>query len=107
MIQFSNDRFNLALTILGYAYPFTKEDWDANWLEMKISLNDYFEGSFFENKDTCILTIEMERLKVWLEQIINDPGSSKKKEISFIEPNLSFRYRESILQIVLNMTLIL
>lgn len=38
MIKLSNKEIEFRMEIEGYSYPFARDDWDANWLQVKINV---------------------------------------------------------------------
>jgi|GEM_PF-6535656 len=99
MIRLNNENNSFLFEILGYSYPFSNEEWDSNWLQVKINIKDYNNSIDFENSDTCLLTMELVQLKEWLYNIGKDSESSSK--ITFMEPNIAFKYKNEIVSIIL------
>ncbi len=64
-------------------------------LKLKIS-----RQSFFDNKDNCLLTIELVKLKEWLSYLKNI-NFDEADEILFMEPILSIKFKNNQLEIVL------
>ncbi len=86
------DGQSLELRILGYEFPEleTEED-DSNWLIVEGKIAHPRGGWKF--RDPCLLTYEASRLADWLDSLAR--GTPSSEEVSFIEPNLSFRSLES------------
>ena len=99
MITFNNNKVKLDFIIEGYAYPFAKDDWDANWLQLKIVLHDFVNNEKYENSDSCLLTMELLDLKNWFVKI--KEGKMVTGDIKFIEPNIAFEINENELKIIL------
>lgn len=99
MITLKNNQQEIILTIEGYAYPFSRDDWDSNWLSVKIEIKDFINNIQFENNDNCLLTMELEDLKNWFVLILAKPNSEIL--IKFMEPNLKFYYSEKKIKIQL------
>lgn len=99
MVVLKNSKSEFTMEIEGYAYPFAQDDWDANWLQVKITIKDIENAIDFEQSDPCLLTMELVDLYEWLSNI----EKSKKGEtnLKFMEPNMSFSYTEDILHIIL------
>lgn len=102
MINFLNNTQKVNLEIEGYAYPFSRDDWDANWLSVSVQVVDFFNNINIELNDNCLLTIELQELINWFEKINNNDEDSQLK---FIEPSLSFFYKNPILTLQLNYNL--
>lgn len=94
MIEFKNNKVRMTLGVLGYSYPFSKDAWDANWLEIKITIKDYEHLIDFENSDACLTTMDIVTLKDWLT-VIQKEDKVKIKTLSFMEPNISFEYDDA------------
>ena len=99
MITLKNNQQEIILTIEGYAYPFSRDDWDSNWLSVKIEVKDFINNIQFENNDNCLLSMELEDLKKWFVLILEKPNSVI--EIKFMEPNLKFYYSEKKMKVQL------
>ena len=68
----------LTLSVNGYQFPNAVDDWDANWLVIRVDVrND--EGSWSATHP-CLTTRELAELADWLER----PNG----ELRFTEPNL-------------------
>ena len=67
---------------------------------MRLFLTDYINDYNFNTTDPCLLTFELNDLKRWFEDIKKEGGCNK--EISFIEPCLSFELIDGKLIIILN-----
>lgn len=98
MIKLRNSDNEIKLEVEGYSYPFAKDDWDANWLSVKLNFKNNTNGLIFENNDSCILTMELLDLKLWLEKIQNN--KNEIYELKFTEPNLSFYYEKNELKVL-------
>lgn len=102
MIQFRNEKIQLTILIEGYAYPFSREYWDANWLSVGVCImNDSEE--IYRNNDPCLLTTELVDLRKWFQNIIKK--SQRAFFIDFMEPCLSFKFEEGALYISLKYNL--
>ena len=80
------------LRILGYEYPQCEtEEYDSNWLRVEGKVADPRGG--WEFRHPCLLTYEVSHLADWLESLAR--GAASPKELTFIEPNISFRWIEA------------
>jgi hypothetical protein len=104
MIHLQNNTKKLTINIEGYAYPFSREYWDANWLSIEILIYENRELLFNKN-DTCLLTTELISLKDWLEQILKNDFKLTRSSIKFIEPCISFQADLNKLNIILKYNL--
>jgi len=87
-----NNGTSFELSVMGYQFPeLANEDYDSNWLLISISVS-HPKGSWTAT-DPSLLTYELRELGHWIQSIHDNPNDSK--ELSFIEPNLSFRYLTS------------
>ena len=96
----SGDGTSLELTVAGYQYPhLVGVPYDSNWLIIagSVTLDDR-EWKF---RYPCLLTNELLALADWFHSLSEAP--SDNGEIGFIEPNLSFRWRQGVLQIYLDL----
>ena len=103
MIVFLNDKLRVSIEIEGYAYPFPRDDWDSNWLSVKIHINDYISKKEYEKNDTCLLTMELKDLRDWFLKV--QDNSLVETEIKFIEPSLSFSCSANFIKIILKYNL--
>jgi hypothetical protein len=84
------------LSIVSYQFSELQIDlYDSNWLV--IAGHAALAGHEWEFRDPCLLTYEVSALAEWFEARCED--TSKDGEIDFMEPNLSFRWSQGILQI--------
>ena len=102
MITFSNNNQKIDIEVEGYAYPFSKDEWDSNWLSIKVCIKELLNGEEWELNDTCLLTMELKDLKNWFKELHNKNDDSK---IKFIEPTLSFYFKSNSLIIELKYNL--
>ena len=88
----TEDGQSLELRILGYQYPdLETEEYDSNWLNVEGKVA-HPRGNW-KFRDPCLLTYEASRLADWLDSLAR--GTLSSEEVSFIEPNISFRSVES------------
>lgn len=99
MIIFANNAIRLQIELEGYTYPFAKDDWDANWLQVKIKLHDYGTNEIYESSDACLLTMELVDLKEWFTRI--EKNRTVSSQIKFMEPNIGFEYKQGMISILL------
>ena len=87
MILYEGNK-SIEFTILGYEFPevFSREqyNYDANWLVCNICYTEEGKKEFY--KDPCLLTSELYKLRVGMEQIVS--GTITEYRSSFIEPSL-------------------
>lgn len=89
MILNGHDGEKFSLRIINYQFPDeTNEYYDSNWLLIETSARDEF-GQSWTTVDPCMLTVEVGGLINWLGSITN--GELSEDEVTFLEPNLSFR----------------
>ena len=100
MLNLKNDNATLQISVCGYEFEVTNDKYDDNWLNVKLFLTDYLNDYNFNTIDPCLLTFELNDLKRWFEDI-KEKGDFNK-EISFIEPCLSFELIDGKLRIILN-----
>lgn len=64
MVILKNKNTDHKLNVEDYGYPFSREYWDSNWLSINIEIKDFQDNLFLIiNKDNCLLTIELVKLK--------------------------------------------
>lgn len=78
----------LDLEPLRYQFPTAANDWDANWLVIRMSANDGKRR--WTAYDPALLTWDVYRLIQWLRSIARHDKHAKP-EIGFTEPNVSFK----------------
>lgn len=72
MVILKNKNTDHKLNVEDYDYPFYREYWDSNWLSINIEIKDFQDNLFLIiNKDNCLLTIELVKLKEWLSYLKN------------------------------------
>jgi hypothetical protein len=104
MLRLQDNKTKLIVNIEGYAYPFSREYWDANWLSIEVII--YEKGDLFFNKnDTCLLTTELINLKDWFENIAKNNFGLTTNSIQFTEPCISFQVNLNKLKIILRYNL--
>ncbi|MBI3351265.1 MAG: hypothetical protein HY036_01660 [Nitrospirae bacterium] len=80
------------LRIVGYQYPdLETEEFDSNWLQIEGKVTHPKDSWTFT--DPCLLTYEVAELAKWLESLAENRALSRT--LRFIEPNLSFEFREN------------
>lgn len=97
MIRLNNNNGQVWIKILGYEFPNGKDDWDANWLNIEISILNYSEGIDYKSQDPCILTFELVELREWINSLILN--TQNKSELRFMEPNMSFSFINDYLEV--------
>jgi len=87
-MKFTNkDQTSFELNILNYQFPeMETEEYDSNWLMVQIKVRH--QKSEWQSVDPSLLTYEAKEIAEWLERIAKK--ESVKKQLGFIEPNLSF-----------------
>lgn len=98
MIKLRNKEIELQLLIEGYAYPFSREYWDANWLSIKISIINNLD-EIEQKNDPALLTTELLDLKEWFQSIKIDQENSSS--INFLEPCIAFSFENNVLSVFL------
>ena len=73
------------INIVNYQFPKAREEYDSNWLVMRIKVRD--KEKSWQVTDACLLTWEIKWLCKWFKKIINN---EEGKELIFMEPNLRF-----------------
>ena len=87
---------SLEFHALRYQFPqLTRTQYDSNWLVIGGRIEK--DGAAWKFQDPCLLTNEMHSLAEWLESQAIDPGTNS--EISFIEPNLYFKWIDRKLRV--------
>ena len=93
-----NDGTSLVFGVVGYQFPdLVGVPYDSNWLIIAGRAEKDRRGWKFN--DPCLLTNEVSSLADWFEARSQDP--TKDSEISFIEPNLSFKWLGGTLRVTL------
>lgn len=100
MLYLSNENNRLVILIEGYAYPYSREYWDNNWLSVEAKIVDYRKGEKYETNDVCLQTTELVLLKKWFQEI-GQNINNVAPDISFIEPCLAFKYLGNRLEVLL------
>ena len=96
----SGDGTSLELTVVGYQFPqLVGVPYDSNWLI--IAGHVTLDGREWKFRDPCLLTNELLALADWFQTRSKAPNDNS--EIGFIEPNLSFDWRQGVLQISLDL----
>jgi hypothetical protein len=92
----ANRGSSLELSIVGYEFPELEGvPYDSNWLV--IAGDAELDGRAWKFREPCLLTDEASALADWLEARSKD--ARKDSEISFIEPNLYFKWGQGALQV--------
>lgn len=100
MIILKNNTTAFKLTVEGYAYPFSRDYWDSNWLSINTEIKDFQNNLFYNNSDNCLLTIELVKLKEWLSNLKNI-NFDETDEIHFMESVISIKLKNNQLEIIL------
>lgn len=80
------------LRIVGYQYPeMETEEYDSNWLQIEGKVT-HPKGSWAFT-EPCLLTYELAELANWMDSLTEKRLSAGI--LRFIEPNLSFEFREA------------
>ena len=74
--------------ITGY-HPSTRENWDCEWCNVDLSMIAPHWLDYHIDNQEIMLCCEVESLKKGIDDLLED-RLTEKKEISFIEPDLSF-----------------
>jgi len=98
-----NKDIKITIEVEGYSYPFVREYWDSNWLNLKIIIFSKRDNQTYVKNDSCLLTFELVNLKDWFLAIQN--VKNKKTDIKFTEPSLRFEFENDILDILLKYNL--
>src|SRR5262249_16252489 len=89
-MRFERDQFYFELLIVGYQFPeLADAAYDSNWLNVNIGVK-HPEGEW-SAVDPALLTYEVNELADWLRAV--GAGRREIREMSFLEPCLSFRVR--------------
>jgi hypothetical protein len=87
---------SLEFRALRYEFPeLTRREYDSNWLVISGRIEK--DGTGWQFRDPCLLTNEVLSLAEWLESRAHD--AMPTSEISFIEPNLYFKWARGILRV--------
>lgn len=93
-----SDGISLVFGVVGYEFPdLVGVPYDSNWLI--IAGRAEKDGIGWKFNHPCLLTNEVSSLADWLEARSQDP--TKDSEISFIEPNLGFKWFGGALRVTL------
>ncbi len=85
----------LELKVAGYQFPDLPDaQYDSNWLLIEGAAS--IGGRSWTFRDPSLLTYELAALAAWLRDLAED--KEVQPEMSFIEPNLSFRKEGGILR---------
>ncbi len=94
----ADDGTSLELNVVGYQFPqLVGVPYDSNWLI--IAGHVALGGREWKFRDPCLLTNEVLALAEWFEA---RSKASNDDEFGFIEPNLSFKWRQGVLQVHLD-----
>jgi hypothetical protein len=94
-LSFTNNQYNLLLSVDNYQFTDGDNDWDQNWLNVSMVLQ--IGPTKLQKVDPCLTTLELIDLKNWFEQLDGPiPGSNYFR---FIEPCLSFEIVGDFLRI--------
>lgn len=85
-MRLSSDGTTFEMEVVGYQFPNSKEQYDADWLNSRIAVR-VPQGSW-TSTDPSLLTWELASLIEWLESVAK--GEPVDPEVSFTEPNLRF-----------------
>ena len=89
MMRFTNSyQCFFDMEIVGYEYQFSNDKYDANWLEVKISVSH--QGKQWSAQESCLRTFELTVLRDWLLSI-SDSGDFSAS-ITFTENEIAFKY---------------
>lgn len=105
MIRFQNKTQKIEINIEGYAYPYSREYWDMNWLSVEVNIFDEKNNIYTSKNDVCLQTTEILKLKNWFYNILEINTLSQTMDISFMEPSISFKMHQQELSIKLKYTL--
>jgi len=95
----ADDGTSLELNVVGYQFPqLVGVPYDSNWLI--IAGHVALGGREWKFRDPCLLTNEVLALAEWFEA---RSKASNDDEFGFIEPNLSFKWRQGVLQVHLDL----
>ncbi len=98
MLTLRNREINFSLKVCGYEFPKSNDEWDANWLLIKVQYENEIENIVFAAEDPSLLTMELVTLKNWFVSLKQTRETS---EVRFIESNLSFSYFDNSLTVFL------
>lgn len=96
---FVNNKIRLTLNIERYEFPSSTDDWDSNWLNVNVKLEDISRTLIFKKTDPCILTMELVDLHEWFCKI--KETFDLITSIKFTEPGLVFMFEKGVLTIQL------
>lgn len=86
------DGQSFELEVAGYQFPEESlHKYDSNWLLIRVNV-EHPRGRW-SAQDPSLLTSEVAELADWLEALAS--GASEENDMTFTEPNLSFRLVES------------
>ena len=96
-MRLTNNRgTSLEFRAIGYQFPQPMRDqYDSNWLMIGGRIEK--DGAAWQFQDPCLLTDELLSLAEWFESRVRDAISNS--EISFVEPNLYFKWTHGILRV--------
>ena len=100
-MYFSDENTLIRLEILGYEFNTFSYDEDADWLNVKIEVNDKKENLHWIACNACLRTFELKEIKNWFLSILNK-GKFILPKLSFMEPELSFIYKDGIIGLKFN-----
>ncbi|MBZ9713897.1 hypothetical protein [Deinococcus multiflagellatus] len=90
---------HLSLEIVDYQFPEATDEWDANWLNVRLHLH-LPDGRTWDVIDPCLTAQEAQRLGTWLKEVaeyaptfIGWQGTVLSSEESFTEPCLMIAAR--------------
>ena len=87
----SDNNRKFKLDIIGREFESGTSYHDCNWLTVKIEVIDGIYN--WIAKDNCLLSYELESLRLWIEKIAFSEGRRiDYSEITFTENELAFRY---------------
>ncbi len=87
------DQQEVELKILGYEFPTLYDNvWDANWLRVYLKIKSNVGD--WQTIDASLLNMELKTLIEWLIDLSQNK-KVEKNEMSFIEPNLSFKIKST------------
>ena len=89
MFFIDNNGEELELKVLGYQFPSNLDgDWDSNWLRIYIHVKS--RSGSWQTVDPSLTTWELKKALMWFKGIL-ERDDEIETELTFTEPNLSFR----------------
>lgn len=100
-MYFSDTDASVKLEVLGYEFNTFSCDEDANWLNIKVEVDDKNENLHWTACNACLRTFELEEIKNWLLSVLKKEVPILSK-LSFMEPELSFVYKDDVVGLEFN-----